>query len=96
MYFFQPSENFRCRPARAVQRRKFPCTNAERYAPVGADDPVRPAECTREHGHTDAKWDAPKPPLGDQGEVARSAGRDEKVYVFPHLRGRALCKLATF
>ena len=24
---------------------------------------------------------APMPPLGDQGEVARSAGRDQKLYV---------------
>ena len=31
----------------------------------------------------------PKPPLGDQGEVARRSrdGRDEKVYVLPHHRG---------
>ena len=32
---------------------------------------------------------APKPPLGDQGEVARSAGGDEKLYVLPHRRWRS-------
>ena len=33
-----------------------------------------------------------------QGEVARRSrdGGDEKVYVLPHLHGRALCKPATF
>ena len=36
-------------PARAVQRHKIECTNAERYAPVGADDPVRPAGCARKN-----------------------------------------------
>ena len=41
---------------------------------------------------------APKPPLGDQGEVGERSepGRDEKVYVLTHLRRRALCKPVTF
>ena len=41
-------------PLPAVQYRKFDRTNAKWYAPVGADDPVRPARCVRKHGCTDA------------------------------------------
>ena len=33
-------------PSRAVQCCRYGRTNAKRYAPVGADDPVRPAVCT--------------------------------------------------
>ena len=44
------------------------------------------AERTNKYDRTNAEWNAPKPPLGDQGEVARRSrdGRDEKVYVLPH------------
>ena len=41
-------------PARAVQHHEIECTNAKRYAPVGADDPVRPAGCTCKHKCTNA------------------------------------------
>ena len=41
-------------PARAVQRRTFGCTHADTHAPVGADDPVRPAVRVRKIGRTDA------------------------------------------
>ena len=56
-----------------------------------------PAECNCNLKRTNAEKHAPKPPLGDQGEVARRSrdGRDEKVYVLPHYRV-ALCKPATF
>ena len=41
-------------PARAAQCHKFGCTHANTHAPVGADDPVRPAVCTRKHERTNA------------------------------------------
>ena len=39
-------------PSRAVSRGKIECTDANTHAPVGADDPVRPAARTYEHGRT--------------------------------------------
>ena len=39
-------------PLPAVQRHKFGRTDANTRAPVGADDSVRPAERTHEHGRT--------------------------------------------
>ena len=41
-------------PSRAVSRGKIECTDANTHAPVGADDPVRPAARTYEHGRTNA------------------------------------------
>ena len=41
-------------PARAVKYHKFDRTDANPHAPVGADDPVRPAGCTCKHKCTNA------------------------------------------
>ena len=41
-------------PLPAAQCCKFGCTNAKRYAPVGADDPVRPAGRTCKYGRANA------------------------------------------
>ena len=38
----------------AVQCRNFDCTDANTHAPVGADDPVRPAGCIRKYACTNA------------------------------------------
>ena len=42
-------------PAHAVQCRKFACTDASPNAPVGADDPVRPAVRIRKSERANAK-----------------------------------------
>ena len=50
----QPSRRAGFYPARAVKYHKFDRADANPHAPVGADDPVRPAGRIREYGRANA------------------------------------------